>query len=213
MCASSENSFTERIFEIVVETKHLRLQLGLYEVSFRSQYFLMTRLSWKKEILKLSKTWWFYTIQKTKSTNDLQFLFFARIGVKISKGIPRYLRRLRKMLFKGIGNPKFLSLFSKLSSVILFPFSTFWLYHLYTWWSRSLYRCIFFFHFPGASFTTSPWLFSSCWLFVCPCISLECVSFRLMLITIFYTPPITLSLCIFSLPWPQNTFHNSYLSC
>lgn len=53
------------------------------------------------------------------------------------------------MLFNGIGNPKFLSLFSKLSSVILFPFSTFWLYHLYTWWSRSLYRCIFFFIFPG----------------------------------------------------------------
>ena len=37
-----------------------------------------------------------------KTTKKLQFLFFARVGVKIRKGIPRYLRVLRKMPFNGI---------------------------------------------------------------------------------------------------------------
>ena len=38
------------------------------------------------------------------------------------------------------------------------------------------------------------------------------MSFRLMLITIFYTPPTTISLCIFSFSRHQNTFHNVYLT-
>ena len=33
---------------------------------------------------------------------NLQFIFFARVGVKIRKGIPRYLRVLRKIPFNGI---------------------------------------------------------------------------------------------------------------
>ena len=37
-----------------------------------------------------------------KTTNNLQFLFFARANVKILKGIPKYLRVLRKMPFNGI---------------------------------------------------------------------------------------------------------------
>lgn len=37
-----------------------------------------------------------------KTTNNLLFLFFARVGVKIRKGIPSYLRVLRKMPFNGI---------------------------------------------------------------------------------------------------------------
>lgn len=37
-----------------------------------------------------------------KTTSKLQILFFARVGVKIRKGIPRYLRVLRKMPFNGI---------------------------------------------------------------------------------------------------------------
>ena len=37
-----------------------------------------------------------------KTTNNLQFLFFARAGVKILKGIPKYLRVLRKIPFNGI---------------------------------------------------------------------------------------------------------------
>ena len=37
-----------------------------------------------------------------KTTSNLQFLFFARGGVKIRKGIPRYLRVLRKMPFNGV---------------------------------------------------------------------------------------------------------------
>ena len=36
------------------------------------------------------------------TTNNLQFLFFARVGVKIPKGSPRYLRMLRKMPLNGI---------------------------------------------------------------------------------------------------------------
>ena len=37
-----------------------------------------------------------------KTTNNLQFLFSARVGVKIPKGIPRYLPMLRKMPLNGI---------------------------------------------------------------------------------------------------------------
>lgn len=37
-----------------------------------------------------------------KTTNNLPFLFFARVGEKIRKGIPRYLRGFRKMLFNEI---------------------------------------------------------------------------------------------------------------
>lgn len=37
-----------------------------------------------------------------KTTSSLQILFFARVGLKIRKGIPRYLRVLRKMPFNGI---------------------------------------------------------------------------------------------------------------
>ena len=37
-----------------------------------------------------------------KTRSNLQIHFFARVGVKIRKGIPRYLRVLRKMPFNGI---------------------------------------------------------------------------------------------------------------
>ena len=37
-----------------------------------------------------------------KTISNLQFLFFARVGVKIRKGIPRHLLLLRKMPFDRI---------------------------------------------------------------------------------------------------------------
>lgn len=67
----------------------------------------------------------FGNFRAKKYTNILQFLFFAREGVKIRNAVPRYLRGLRKMRFDGIDVelPKVLSFFSKLSSV--FPFASY----------------------------------------------------------------------------------------
>lgn len=44
----------------------------------------------------------FGNFRAEKPINKVQFLFFARVGVKIRKGTPRYFRGFRKMPFNGI---------------------------------------------------------------------------------------------------------------
>ena len=44
----------------------------------------------------------FGNFRAKRTTNNLQVFFFARVGVKIRKGIPRYLSGLRKIPFNGI---------------------------------------------------------------------------------------------------------------